>query len=235
MMNQSKEIRQTVIIPLPNTRLQGDLCIPESAGGLVMFVHGSGSSRHSPRNKYVAEVLNKEGVATLLFDLLTPHEEAIDSSSGELRFNIELLAERVIQTTSWVREFTTTSKFKIGYFGASTGAAAALAAASVLPDDIQAVVSRGGRPDLAMSMLENVKAPTLLIVGGNDVTVLGLNHQAASQLQCEKAIEVIRGAGHLFEEPGTLHAVARTAACWFVDHFANHREYSEHSAGAGIS
>lgn len=220
-MNKGAPLRRTVIIPLPDAHLQGELCIPEGSSGLVMFVHGSGSSRHSPRNAFVAGVLNDAGIATLLFDLLTPHEEAIDVGTGELRFNIKLLAQRVVDATNWVLQYPPTSKLKLGYFGASTGAAAALSAAAVLPDHISAVVSRGGRPDLALSVLNIVQAPTLLIVGGNDATVLALNQTAAKQLNCEKTVEVILGAGHLFEEQGALASVAHCATRWFVQHFDN--------------
>jgi putative phosphoribosyl transferase len=200
--------------------LDGSLCIPEQARGVVLFAHGSGSSRHSPRNQYVARELRKAGLASLLFDLLTGEEDEIDARSGELRFNIGLLARRLIGATDWIAESSAARKLKIGYFGASTGAAAALVAASARPELIKAVVSRGGRPDLAGEALTKVKAPTLLIVGGRDEVVIDLNREALSQLNTEKQLVTVAGATHLFEEPGTLEEVARVAAEWFNEHLA---------------
>lgn len=200
--------------------LTGDLCVPEGATGIVLFAHGSGSSRHSPRNRYVAGELQQAGLATLLMDLLTSDEEEEDAYTGYLRFDIDLLARRLVETTFWLAEQEETATLRIGYFGASTGAAAALMAAASVPDHISAVVSRGGRPDLAYRSLPRVKAPTLLIVGENDPLVLDLNRQAFAQLRCEKRIEIVEGASHLFEEPGTLEKVAALARDFFVDKLA---------------
>ena len=207
-----------VEIPISQRILQGDWTVPDSARGVVLFAHGSGSSRHSPRNRYVAQVLQQAGLATLLMDLLTPEEEAIDAQTAELRFDIELLASRLIEATHWVAGQPQTSHLPIGYFGASTGAAAALVAAAALADRIAAVVSRGGRPDLAGEALRHVVAPTLLIVGGKDLFVFQLNRQALAQLRGEKRLEIVPGASHLFEEPGALESVARLAQEWFVRH-----------------
>jgi putative phosphoribosyl transferase len=198
--------------------LPGNLHIPEGAAALVLFAHGSGSSRHSPRNQFVARTLNNGGLATLLFDLLTPEEEAIDARTAELRFNIELLGERLVHATKWAKQQEQTRNLRIGYFGSSTGGAAALVAAAELPQDAGAVVSRGGRPDLAGEALPKVQAPTLLIVGGRDDIVIGLNEQARDQMRCEVKLEIVPGATHLFEEPGALEKVAKLAADWFVKH-----------------
>lgn len=195
--------------------LKGSLCIPKKAYGVVLFAHGSGSSRLSPRNQYVSRILRKAGLASLLFDLLTEEEEEIDSANAELRFNIELLSKRLIGATDWIMESSEARKLKLGYFGASTGAAAAIVAASERPDVIKAVVSRGGRPDLAGEALRKVKAPTLLMVGARDTLVLDLNREALNQLNTEKSLVTISGATHLFEEPGKLEEVARVAAEWF--------------------
>src|SRR6266403_3665217 len=197
-----------VQIPAGRTMLWGDLVVPGSAGGVVLFAHGSGSGRHSPRNRYVAQVLQRACLATLLMDLLTPDDEALDAQTAALRFDIELLARRLVEVTSWLIDHPQTSLLPIGYFGASTGAAAALVAAAKHPDAVEAVVSRGGRPDLAGPWLMKVHAPTLLIVGGNDPVVIELNRQAASELRVEHRLEIIPGAGHLFEEPGALEQVA---------------------------
>jgi putative phosphoribosyl transferase len=206
-----------VEIPFESVQLQGDLVIPPGAQAIVLFAHGSGSSRHSARNRYVAQVLQQAALATLLFDLLTPEEEAVDARTGHLRFNIPFLAERLLAATDWVRRLKETHTFDIGYFGASTGAAAALAAAAERPADVGAIVSRGGRPDLAGSALRRVVAPTLLIVGGEDYPVIELNHQALDLLGAtEKQLIIIPGATHLFEEPGTLEEVARLASEWFA-------------------
>jgi dienelactone hydrolase len=184
----------------------------------VLFAHGSGSSRHSPRNQFVARTLNDAGLATLLFDLLTQEEEAIDMQTRELRFNIHLLAERLGHATKWAKQQQQTCDLQIGYFGSSTGGAAALVAAVDVPQDVGAVVSRGGRPDLAGEALPKVQAPTLLIVGGNDDIVIELNEQARDRMRCEVKLEIIPGATHLFEEPGTLEKVAKLASDWFVKH-----------------
>ena len=200
--------------------LQGTLVVPKDASGIVLFAHGSGSSRHSPRNRYVAGVLQAQGMATLLFDLLTREEEAIDQYNAQLRFDIEFLAERLMEATHWVVRQPETKALKVGYFGASTGAGAALVAAARLPDVVGAIVSRGGRPDLAGDALHSVRAPTLLIVGGDDEPVIGMNRSALAKLRCpEKKLVIIPGATHLFEEPGTLEEVARVAAEWFAGHF----------------
>ena len=207
-----------VQIPAGRAVLSGNLTIPENAIALVLFAHGSGSSRHSPRNQFVARTINRAGLGTLLFDLLTPEEEALDIYTREHRFNISLLAERLVHATSWARQQAQTRDLRIGYFGSSTGGAAALVAAAELPQDVGAVVSRGGRPDLAGDALPRVQAPTLLIVGGNDDTVIELNEMARDQMRCEVKREIIRGATHLFEEPGALEQVAKLASDWFSLH-----------------
>ena len=195
--------------------LSGNLTIPDGAVALVLFAHGSGSSRHSPRNQFVARTLNDAGLATLLFDLLTQEEEATDMHTREHRFNIGLLAERLVHATRWVKQQKQTRDLRIGYFGSSTGAAAALVAAAEIPQDVGAVVSRGGRPDLAGDALPKVQAPTLLIVGGNDDIVIELNEMARDQMRCEVKLEIVAGATHLFEEPGALEKVAKLASDWF--------------------
>jgi len=207
-----------VQIPAERAVLSGNLTIPENANALVLFAHGSGSSRHSPRNQFVARTLNRAGFGTLLFDLLTPEEEARDSYTREHRFNIGLLAERLVNATKWSGQQDETRDLRIGYFGSSTGGAAALVGAAELPQDVGAVVSRGGRPDLAGVALPRVQAPTLLIVGGNDDIVIELNEMARDQIRCEVKLEIISGATHLFEEPGALEQVAKLASDWFVDH-----------------
>jgi putative phosphoribosyl transferase len=198
--------------------LPGNLNIPENANALVLFAHGSGSSRHSPRNQFVARTLNDVGLATLLFDLLTQEEEAIDTQTRELRFNIHLLAERLVHATKWAKQQEETRDLRIGYFGSSTGGASALVAAVDLPEVIGAVVSRGGRPDLAGEALPKVKASTLLIVGGNDDIVIELNEQARDKMRCEVKLEIVPGAAHLFEEAGALDEVAELANDWFLLH-----------------
>jgi dienelactone hydrolase len=198
--------------------LTGELNIPKDASAIVLFAHGSGSSRHSPRNQFVARILNDAGLATLLFDLLTHEEEAIDMQTRELRFNIHLLAERLVHATKWAKQQPETRDLRIGYFGSSTGGAAALVAAVDVPQDVGAVVSRGGRPDLADEALPKVQAPTLLIVGGDDDIVIELNEQARDRMGCEVKLEIIPGATHLFEESGTLEKVAQLASDWFVNH-----------------
>lgn len=202
--------------------LAGSLAIPEGAGAVVLFAHGSGSSRQSPRNRYVAQALHEAGVGTLLFDLLTAKEESVDQASGELRFDISFLAKRLADATRWLMQQPDMAERNLGYFGASTGAAAALVAAAQFGGKIGAVVSRGGRPDLAGDALARVKAPTLLIVGGNDAPVIGMNRRALQELGSEvKQIFIVPGATHLFEEPGTLEEVARLAADWFRKYLAS--------------
>ncbi len=196
--------------------LDGNLGIPGDARGVVLFAHGSGSGRHSPRNYYVARTLREARLATLLIDLLTPEEEEVDLRTRHLRFDIGLLAARLVGATDWLTQDSRTRDLRIGYFGASTGAGAALVAAAQRPEVAGAVVSRGGRPDLAGPALPHVAAPTLLIVGGNDVPVIGMNQEALEQLHTEKKLEIVPGATHLFEEPGALEEVARLAADWFV-------------------
>jgi putative phosphoribosyl transferase len=198
--------------------LSGNLTIPEDTIALVLFAHGSGSSRHSPRNQFVARTLNDAGLATLLFDLLTPEEEAIDTYTREHRFNIGLLTERLVYATKWAKRQEQTRNLRIGYFGSSTGAAAALVAAAEIPQDVGAIVSRGGRPDLAGDALPKVQALTLLIVGGNDDIVIELNEMARDQMRCEVKLEIVPGATHLFEEPAALEKVAKLATDWFVNH-----------------
>jgi dienelactone hydrolase len=196
------------------------LVASEEPGGIVLFAHGSGSSRLSPRNTYVAEILQDSGFATLLFDLLTEEEERIDAHTGELRFDIPFLTDRLVAATQWTLRQPGLHGLRIGYFGASTGAAAALSAAAQLPA-VAAVVSRGGRPDLAGAALSDVRAATLLIVGGNDRQVLALNRSALAQLRAEARLEIVPGATHLFVEPGALEAVARLAADWFAAHLVS--------------
>ena len=198
--------------------LGGNLTTVDKAKGVILFAHGSGSSRHSPRNQFVARTLNDAGLATLLFDLLTPEEESVDIHTREHRFDIGLLAERLVHATKWAKHQNEIADLDIGYFGSSTGAAAALIAAAQLPDDTAAVVSRGGRPDLAGAWLPQVKAPTLLIVGGEDHVVIDLNEQARAEMTCECKIDVVPGATHLFEEPGALEKVSQLASDWFVSH-----------------
>jgi predicted phosphoribosyltransferase/pimeloyl-ACP methyl ester carboxylesterase len=217
-MDMTHEV--SVRIPLDRTALAGDLRLPHAARGLVIFAHGSGSSRLSPRNRHVARVLEEGGFATLLMDLLTEDEEAVDLRTRRLRFDIGLLADRLIRTTDWVGAQSDVGRLPVGYFGASTGAAAALIAAAERPDRVRAVVSRGGRPDLAGDALRRVTQPTLLIVGGDDVPVIDLNRQALAQLRGEKRLEIVPRATHLFEEPGALEHVARLARSWFDRHVA---------------
>jgi putative phosphoribosyl transferase len=205
-----------VRIPAGRATLEGNLTIADQANALVLFAHGSGSSRHSPRNQFVARTLDDAGLATLLFDLLTPEEESVDLYTREHRFDIGLLAERLVFATKWTREQPETRDLRIGYFGSSTGGGAALVAAAELPNEIGAVVSRGGRPDLAGDALPKVKAPTLLIVGGEDHVVIDLNEQARGRMKCECKIDIVPGATHLFEEPGTLEQAAKLASDWFV-------------------
>jgi pimeloyl-ACP methyl ester carboxylesterase len=213
-----------VRVPAGPVTLEGNLTLPEQSRGIVLFAHGSGSSRHSPRNRYVARLLNEAKLATLLIDLLTLHEEVIDARTAQLRFDIDLLAERLVDATDWLTQFPDTKDLRIGYFGASTGAAAALAAAALRPDPVGAIVSRGGRPDLAGAALIRVRAPTLLIVGENDKQVIQLNRAALAQLRCEKQLVIVPGATHLFEEPGALDVVARLARDWFARHLISDRD-----------
>jgi len=221
MANVRSKIEERLVrVALGGLTLEGNLNLPEDARGVVLFAHGSGSSRYSPRNRYVAEMLNDAGLATLFIDLLTSEEEMIDMQTVSLRFNINLLAQRVVAVTDWFLQYPYTQNLRLGYFGASTGAAAALVAAAERPKVVGAVVSRGGRPDLAGPALARVQAPTLLIVGGNDFEVIDLNRAAFAQLRCEKQLVIVPGATHLFEEPGTLDEVARLARDWSERHLA---------------
>lgn len=215
----SGESRREVSIPAGGVWLEGEVRVPAKGKGMVLFVHGSGSSRHSPRNQYVAGVLGESGMATLLFDLLTTEEEREDRAGGRWRFDIELLTGRLLDLARWIYHSADYCHLPVGLFGASTGAAAALRAAAELRTQVSAVVSRGGRPDLAGAALESVTAPTLLIVGGNDDVVLRLNQEALERLHCEKRMHIVPGATHLFEEAGTLEEAARTASQWFQSHF----------------
>jgi pimeloyl-ACP methyl ester carboxylesterase len=212
-----------VTIPAGQGVIEGDLRLPENAKGIVIFAHGSGSSRHSPRNKYVAEVLNRAALATLLIDLLTAEEELVDIRTAEHRFNIDLLADRLIAATDWSEKDARLSNMPIGYFGASTGAAAALVAAAKRPERISAVVSRGGRPDLAQDHLGNVTAPTLLIVGEFDRDVIEMNRAAAGAMRAPNEIQIVPGATHLFEEEGALEKVAALAREWFEEKLIHRR------------
>jgi putative phosphoribosyl transferase len=211
---------KSVRLPAGPADLDGDLTMPAGSRGIVVFAHGSGSSRHSPRNRYVARVLNAAGLGTLLMDLLTMEEEARDERTRELRFDIGLLADRLVAASDWVAAGPTTRHLALGYFGASTGAGAALVAAARRPDLVRAVVSRGGRPDLAGVALGGVRAPTLLIVGARDTIVIDMNRDAMARLRGEVRLEIVPGASHLFEEPGTLAVVARLATDWFARHLA---------------
>jgi putative phosphoribosyl transferase len=214
--NEKRAALGPVRVLAGTVELEGDLATPGGAAGVVLFCHGSGSSRHSPRNRAVARALNEGGFATFLLDLLTPAEEEVDSRTRHLRFDIDLLAERLRRAAAWLAHDRATADLPIGCFGASTGAAAALVCAARAPDLIRAIVSRGGRPDLAGGALYAVVAPTLLIVGEEDHGVVGLNEIALEWLQCEKRLEIVPGATHLFEEPGTLDRVARLAREWFA-------------------
>ena len=210
---------RVVHLPVAGVELEGSLSVPEGALGVVLFAHGSGSSRHSTRNRYVAAELERGGFATLLIDLLTAEEEKVDIHTRHHRFDIRMLAERLAGATGWLRRNAGTSALRVGYFGASTGGGAALVAAAELGDQVRAVVSRGGRPDLAGEALARVRAPTLLIVGGNDGPVIELNEAAKAQMRdVEVHLEIVPGATHLFEEPGTLEEVARLAVEWFRQH-----------------
>ncbi len=221
---EEREVR----VPVGPVELEGNLGIPDGARGTVLFAHGSGSGRHSPRNRYVAEALRAAGLATLLIDLLTPDEEEEDLRTRHLRFDVGLLSGRLAGATGWLLENPDTQELRVGYFGASTGAGAALVSAAQHPEAVGAVVSRGGRPDLAKEALPRVAAPTLLIVGGEDEPVIGMNREALEKMSAEKKLKVVPGAGHLFEEPGKLEEVARLAAGWFTHHLG-----SASKAGAG--
>lgn len=219
-MNKTNTENRYVQILSSGVQLEGNIIIPEEAKGLVLFVHGSGSSRHSPRNQYVAQTLQEAGLGTLLFDLLTPSEEEVDRQTRQLRFDIDLLARRTTGALEWLDTQPYAEGLKRGLFGSSTGAAAALIAAADMPDIVNAVVSRGGRPDLAGPALPQVKAPTLLIVGEYDVAVIDLNEKALAQMRegSEKKLTIVPAASHLFEEPGTLEYAARLARNWFQIH-----------------
>jgi len=208
----------TVSIPVGQQTIEGDLILPENAKAVVLFAHGSGSSRYSPRNKYVAQILNRAGLATVLIDLLTPEEERVDIRTAEHRFNIDLLGQRLVAATDWSRSDSRLSSLPVGYFGASTGAAAALMAAAKRREYVNAIVSRGGRPDLAQGCLDKVTAPTLLIVGEFDRDVIELNRTAARAMRSPVEIKIVSGATHLFEEEGALEEVAALAREWFEDH-----------------
>jgi putative phosphoribosyl transferase len=216
-MSERKE--NVVRIPVDDDFIEGNLRLPAGAKGVVLFAHGSGSSRFSPRNQYVANVLNKAEIATLLIDLLTKDEEKVDMRTRQFRFDIDLLTERLISAAEWLNGNARTRNLKLGIFGSSTGAAAALIAAAKLPGDVAAVVSRGGRPDLAMEHLAEVRAPSLFIVGGRDAVVIDLNRKAMAEVSAKKNLEIVPGATHLFEEPGKLEEVAKLATSWFLQHF----------------
>lgn len=211
---EEREVR----VPAGPVTLEGNLGIPDDVRGIVLFAHGSGSGRMSPRNRYVAGALREAGLATLLIDLLTPEEEEEDLRTGHLRFDIGLLADRLVGATDWLAQDPNTQDLRVGYFGASTGAGAALVAAAERPEQVGALVSRGGRPDLAGEALSRVVAPTLLIVGGEDEPVIGMNREALEQMRAKTELEIVPGATHLFEEPGKLEEVARLAAGWFTRH-----------------
>lgn len=219
-MKTKTEIKKEVAVKAGQAVLGGFLTIPSSATGLVLFAHGSGSSRHSPRNQFVAKFLNEGGLATLLIDLFTADEEAVDNVTGEMRFDIPFLARRLTEATDWLSRNEETANLQVGYYGASTGAAAALVAAAEKGAAIKAVVSRGGRPDLAAGALPKVLAPTLLIVGGNDFGVIELNQKAFQELKAKKKLEIVPHATHLFEEPGALEKVAELSRAWFINCFA---------------
>jgi putative phosphoribosyl transferase len=211
---EEREVR----VPAGPVALDGNLGIPDETRGIVLFAHGSGSGRHSPRNRQVAQALREAGLATLLIDLLTPEEEEVDLQTRHLRFDVGLLAERLVGVTDWLLQDPRTHNLCVGYFGASTGAGAALVAAAERSGVVGAVVSRGGRPDLAGEALPRVAAPTLLLVGGEDHPVIGMNREALKRLRAEKELKIVAGATHLFEEPGKLEEVAQLAAGWFTRH-----------------
>jgi putative phosphoribosyl transferase len=213
-------MKEPVRITADGATLDGDLTLPDGAAGMVLFAHGSGSSRHSTRNRFVAERLNDRGLGTLLLDLLTPDEEALDARTGHLRFDIPMLAGRLVAATRWFEADPRTTGLPVGYFGASTGGGAALIAAAEIPDSVAAVVSRGGRPDLAGDALPRVRAPTLLIVGSLDLPVIGMNREAMARMTAPVELEIVQGATHLFEEPGKLEVVAELAGEWLSRHLA---------------
>lgn len=212
------EMPSSVVIPTDSVVLEGELELPPGTTGVVVFAHGTGSGRHSPRNQFVARTLREAGIGTLLLDLLTSEEEKEDNHTGLFRFDIEMLAKRLIDVTRWVEKQPGTQNLKVGYFGSSSGAGAALMAAAELGDQVVAIVSRGGRPDLAHEALSKVKSPTLLIVGGYDDEVIGMNDDAYGLLHCPKDFRIVPGATHLFEEPGKLEQVAELSAQWFAQH-----------------
>jgi pimeloyl-ACP methyl ester carboxylesterase len=216
-MDINDKFKNPVSIPSGTIVLEGELYLPTTTRGIVLFAHGSGSSRHSPRNRLVAEVIRETGIGTLLFDLLTSEEESVDMYTRQMRFDIDLLTQRFVDATNWLLS-ESNKPLSVGYFGSSTGAAAALSAAAQLGDSVNTIVSRGGRPDLAESNLSRVTAPTLLIVGGLDFEVIELNQIALDRLKCEKKLTIVPGATHLFEEQGTLNQVAEIAAGWFKKH-----------------
>ncbi|HMJ90819.1 MAG TPA: alpha/beta family hydrolase [Candidatus Acidoferrum sp.] len=218
MRGSATEIR----ISAGDVMLDGELIIPNDARGLVLFAHGSGSSRHSPRNQFVAHTLQEAGLGTLLFDLLTKEEERADARTGHLRFDIQFLADRLLHAAEQMKYDAEAAHLRPCFFGSSTGGAAAIVAAAEIGDRVGAVVSRGGRPDLAGAALRKVKCPTLLIVGGEDTVVIGLNEQAMLDLRCKNDLRIVPGASHLFEEPGTLEQVAHHAAAWFNEHLGEH-------------
>ena len=215
----SERAENVVRISVDGDFIEGNLRVPVGAKGVVLFAHGSGSSRFSPRNRYVANVLNDAEIATLLIDLLTRDEEEVDMRTRQFRFDIDLLTERLMSAAKWLRRNARTQNLKLGIFGSSTGAAAAITAAAKLPSDVAAVVSRGGRPDLAMEHLTMVRAPSLFIVGGRDNVVIDLNKKAMAEVSAEKKLEIVPGATHLFEESGKLEEVAKLATLWFLEHW----------------
>ncbi|MEA3407638.1 MAG: dienelactone hydrolase family protein [Chloroflexota bacterium] len=220
-LRNQEDVGKLVHVSTDGAIVEANLSIPEGAKGIVLFAHGTGSSRHSPRNNFVADELRDGGLATLLIDLMTPEEKEIDRRTRQVRFDINRLARRVVGATDWLLEQPETQDLNLGYFGSSTGAAGALIAATERPNVVKAIVSRGGRVDLAGAVLDQVRAPTLFIVGGNDYHVLELNRQALQRLTSEKSLEVVTGAGHLFEEPGALDEVARLAREWFQEHLTS--------------
>jgi dienelactone hydrolase len=217
-MDEQRQRAVSVQVPLGDSQLVGDLTLPEGAHGLVLFAHGSGSSRRSPRNRQVARALERRGLATLLIDLLTPDEESVDDQTAHFRFDIDLLARRLAGILDWLERYAPTRALRVGLFGASTGGGAALVTTARRPGRISAVVSRGGRPDLAGAALKEVTAPTLLIVGSLDTPVIRMNQTAMSQMRGDVSLEIVEGATHLFEEPGTLDRVAALAGDFFVRH-----------------
>jgi dienelactone hydrolase len=234
MPGNAKDQGETVLVPARGVHVTGDLVIPDEARGMVLFAHGRGSSRFSPRNRSVAGKLRRAGLATFLVDLLTADEELIDEETRALRFDIDLLAGRLVAVSDWLAASRRTAGLPLGFFGASTGAAAALVAAAARPGRVEAVVSRGGRPDLARGALVAVCAPTLLILGGRDEQVLRLNERAMESLSCEKKLAIVPGATHLFEEPGALEQVAELAALWFLGHLSPRTQEPDCEAAARV-